>query len=117
MDEVKLYDIPPKPPKCQHRYEGLNPEDYSKNINKYRIIKRTGCNVQELGGYQPSSTYYNVQLNIGWFIFNKWINVGPDKCDTADEAYQWIQKTIYSQLEPTEQVIWTGKYSQNPPSP
>jgi hypothetical protein len=95
MDEVNLYrDIP---------QFADSPINYPTNIKKYRIIKSNKTN-----------TYF-VQLNVGWF-FTKWVSVGP-LCAfaKAEDAYQWIQKKIYSEIEPKEFVVWSGKHSQNPP--
>lgn len=112
------YGPPPKLPKCQIRREDVSPI-FPRDIKKYRIIKKNVVNITEnLGGYQPTPKppTFNVQLNIGFLFLDKWVDIGPTYCDTVEEAYDWILKTVYPpSIEPEEQVIWSGKYSQTPP--
>lgn len=110
MDENKLYNSIPRAPKNHYGYDAFIPDNYPKDISKYRIIKKTNYrSVEDLGGYQPSSIFYDVQLNIGWFIFNKWINVGPIDWTSIEEAQDWIRLTVQPKPISVENVVWTGK--------
>ena len=105
----------PLMPKCQLKREGML--DFPRDIEKYRIVmKKMFTITSDLGGYQPipKGPVFNVQLNVGILFFDKWVDIGPVFCDTAEEAYDWIQKTVFPP-EPKEQIIWSGKYSQTPP--
>jgi len=107
----------PKPPKCLLKREGVSP-DFPRDIEKYRIVKMNELPPKEIGGYQPNPVYpiYRVQLNIGFLFFDKWVDIGPVYCDTAEEAYEWIQNKVFPPLpESKETIVWTGKYSQSPP--
>ena len=71
-----------------------------------------------LGGYQPTpkDPIFNVQLNIGFLFFDRWVNIGPVYCETAEEAYDWIMKYVFPPIpESKESIVWCGKYSQAPP--
>ena len=91
---------------------------YPRDITKYRIVKKNEISSNDIGGYQPNPIFpiYIVEYNDGFLFFNDWIRVGPSYFDTVKGAYSWIQNVVYSSLEPKELVVWSGKYSQNPPN-
>jgi hypothetical protein len=98
----------PHPPKirCMIQHEGLHPTDYPKDINRYQIVQKE----------KEGSITYQPQLLVGFLFFKKWVDIGPVGCETAMEAYNWIEKVIYPQdKRPKEKIIWSGTYSSSTP--
>lgn len=101
---------PPKPPKIYCRIQREDILDFPKDVTKYRVVKINNPKSRNNGGYTPDSTTpkYQVQLKTGFWIFSKWVNVGPFHTDTLAESLDWIKKKTIEVKKDVE-VVWTSE--------
>lgn len=107
-----------KPPQIYLQIHREDIFEFPKDVTKYRVVKINNPKSPNNGGYTPDSTTpkYQAQLKIGFWIFSKWVDVGPFRTDTLDESLDWIKKKTIEVKKDVE-VVWEGSGYSNTCSP